>query len=77
MVHLSVTVDDGHRPAINEVAEALRARGMQVEQVLDGLGIITGSVPDDNRPVLTDVEGVVSVDEQLTHQLPPPDSAVQ
>ncbi|MET0764979.1 MAG: hypothetical protein ABWY29_08935 [Blastococcus sp.] len=77
MVHLSVTVDDGHRPAINEVAEALRARGMQVEQVLDGLGIITGSVPDDNRPVLTDVEGVVSVDEGLTHQLPPPDSAVQ
>ncbi len=77
MVHLSVTVDDEHVPAIDEVADALRARGMQVEQVLDGLGIITGSAPADSRPALTGVEGVVSVDEQLTHRLPPPDSPVQ
>ena len=77
MVQLSVTVDDGHLPAINEIAQALRAQGMRVEQVLDGLGIITGSAPADSRPALTGVEGVVSVDEELTHQLPPPDSAVQ
>jgi hypothetical protein len=77
MVQLSVTVDDGHLPAINEIAQALRAQGMQVEQVLDGIGIITGSAPAGSRPALTGVEGVVSVDEQLTHQLPPPDSAVQ
>jgi hypothetical protein len=77
VVHLSVTVDDEHVPAIHAVADALRARGMQVEQVLDGLGIITGSAPADSRPALTGVEGVVSVDEQLTHRLPPPDSAVQ
>ena len=77
MVNLSVTVDDGHLPAIEEVAQALRARGMEVDQVLDGLGIITGSAPADSRSALTDVDGVVSVDEQLTHQLPPPDSAVQ
>jgi hypothetical protein len=77
MVQLSVTVDDGHLPAINEIAQALRAQGMRVEQVLDGLGIITGSAPADSRPALTGVEGVVSVDEALTHQLPPPDSAVQ
>ena len=77
MVQLSVTVDDGHLPAINDVAQALRAQGMQVDQVLDGIGIITGSAPADSRPALTGVEGVVSVDEELTYQLPPPDSAVQ
>jgi hypothetical protein len=77
MVQLSVTVDDGHLPAINEIAQALRAQGMRVEQVLDGLGVITGSAPADSRSALTGVEGVVSVDEELTHQLPPPDSAVQ
>jgi hypothetical protein len=75
MVQLSVTVDDGQ--AIEEVAAALRARGMEVVQVLDGIGVITGSAPDDVRHTLADVEGVASVDEQLTHQLPPPDSAVQ
>jgi hypothetical protein len=75
MVELSVTVDDGH--AIEEVAAGLRARGMQVAQVLDGIGVITGSAPAETRDALAGVEGVASVDEQLTHQLPPPDAPVQ
>jgi hypothetical protein len=69
VVQLSVTVDDGH--AIEEVAAGLRARGMEVAQVLDGIGVITGSASDDVRQALA------SVDEQLTHQLPPPDAPVQ
>jgi hypothetical protein len=77
MVELSVTVDDGHLPAIEDVAARLRARGMQVEQVLEGLGIITGSASSAVRNSLTAVEGVAAVDEQLTHQLPPPDAPVQ
>jgi hypothetical protein len=75
MVQLSVTVGDGH--AIEEVAAGLRARGMDVAQVLDGIGVITGSAPDDVRRSLAEVDGVASVDEQLTHQLPPPDAAIQ
>lgn len=77
MVRLSVTVDDGHLPDIGAVAARLRDSGMQVEQVLEGLGVITGSAPATARSALTAVEGVVSVDEQLTYQLPPPDSPVQ
>jgi hypothetical protein len=74
-MQLSVTVADGH--AIEEVAAGLRARGMEVAQVLDGIGVITGSAPDDVRHGLAGVEGVTSVDEQLTYQLPPPDAPVQ
>ena len=48
---------------------------MHVAQVLDGIGVITGSAPDDVRHTLAEVDGVASVDEQLTHQLPPPDAA--
>jgi hypothetical protein len=77
MVQLSVTVDDGHLPALDAVVAQLRAHGMQVEQVLEGLGVVTGSAPSTVRDALTAVEGVVSVDEQLTHRLPPPDSPVQ
>jgi hypothetical protein len=75
MVELSVTVDDEH--AIEEVAAGLRARGMEVGQVLAGIGVITGSAPDEVRADLAAVEGVASVDEQLTHRLPPPDAPVQ
>ena len=75
MVQLSVTVADGH--AIEEVAAGLRARGMTVAQVLEGIGVITGSAPDDVRSALGAVEGVASIDEELTHRLPPPDAEVQ
>ena len=75
MVEVSVTVDDGH--AIEEVAAGLRARGMQVAQVLEGIGVITGSAPDDVRQDLAGVQGVASVDEQVTHRLPPPDADIQ
>jgi hypothetical protein len=75
VVELSVTVGDGH--AIEEVAAGLRARGMEVAQVLEGIGVITGSASDEVRGDLAGVEGVASVDEQLTHQLPPPDAPVQ
>lgn len=70
-----MTVDDAH--AVEEVAAALRERGMAVAQVLEGIGVITGSAPDDARSALAAVEGVASVDEQLTHQLPPPDAEIQ
>jgi hypothetical protein len=77
MVQVSVSVDDGHLDAITEVADRLRAQGMEVAQVLDGIGVITGSAPAGAREALAGVEGVSSVDEQLTHQLPPPDASVQ
>ena len=77
MVKLSVTVDDGHLPILDAVVARLRAHGMEVDQVLEGLGVITGSAPSGVRESLTAIEGVVSVDEQLTHRLPPPDAPVQ
>ncbi|MCA0145224.1 hypothetical protein [Blastococcus sp. LR1] len=77
MTHVSVTVDDGHLAALDGVVQGLRAHGMQVDQVLDGLGIITGSVPPGVAGALSAVAGVASVDEQLGIQLPPSDSPVQ
>ena len=77
MTHVSVTVDDGHRDSLDGVVEHLRASGMEVEQVLGSLGMVTGSAPAETLDALRGVEGVASVDEQLTHQLPPPDSPVQ
>ena len=77
MTHVSVTVDDGHRDSLDGVVESLRASGMEVEQVLGTLGMVTGSAPADALDTLRGVEGVASVDEQLTYQLPPPNSPIQ
>ena len=77
MTHVSVTVGDDHRESLDGVVENLRASGLEVEQVLGTLGIVTGSAPADALDALRGVEGVASVDEQLTHQIEPPDSPIQ
>jgi hypothetical protein len=77
VTQITVTVDEEHLSSIGTVAEALHEQGMQVEQVLDGIGMITGSVPEEQRASLDGVEGVASVDEDLEFRLPPPDSPVQ
>lgn len=76
MVNISVTIDQEHLSGIGDVAEALRARGMQVKQVLES-GFISGSVTNDRRSALDEVAGVQSVDEQLAYQLPPAEDDIQ
>ncbi len=73
---VSVSVDDDHLASIGAVVQALEAQGLQVDQVLDGLGIVSGSVDDARRTRLSSVPGVASVDGSLSYQLPPPDAAV-
>ena len=41
------------------------------------MGFITGSAPDDSLQDLKSVSGVLSVDEELGYQLPPPDEDIQ
>ena len=74
---VSVVVEDGHLDRIEEVAAALSAGGMRVEQVLDGIGVITGAVPHDRRDGLAGVPGVATVTEEQAYRIPPPDSPVQ
>lgn len=76
MVNISVTIDQAHLSGIGDVAEALRARGMQINQVLES-GFITGSITNDRRSALDAVEGVQSVDKQLAYQLPPAEDDIQ
>ena len=77
MTQVSVTVGPDHLEALDDIVRDLQARGMQVDQVLRSLGIVTGSAPADAVAGLRGVDGVASVDEQMTFSVPPPDSPVQ
>ena len=72
MGKVTVSIDDKHLSAIHEVAANLQEQGLQVQSVLEGVGVITGSVPDEQRHTLLNVAGVTSVDPDLDVQLPPP-----
>lgn len=74
---LQISVDDKHLSRLDEVAHRLRAAGMDVQQQLDQLGIITGSIDAEKVRELAGVEGVSQVEQSRTYQLAPPGADIQ
>ncbi|MBL7498426.1 hypothetical protein [Frankia nepalensis] len=72
-----VTVDDAYLTRIAEVSAALRANGMHIDQALDDIGVITGSIAGTDSRSLANVEGVKAVEPERSFQLPPSDSPIQ
>ena len=77
MTAVIVTVADAHLTRVGAVAQTLREHGLQVEQVLDELGVISGRLPDGRPLTALRVDGVAAVEEAGRVRLPPPDAPVQ
>lgn len=76
-VNLSVAVNDDYLNRMSEVVQKLQAAGMKVEQVMETLGIITGSCSSEKVKALSGVEGVTHVERSREYQIAPPDSEIQ
>lgn len=76
-VNLSIAVDEKHLDQILEVAQNLQSAGMNVEQLLDKIGIITGSCNAENIETLSQIEGVSHVEIAREYKLAPPESDLQ
>lgn len=76
-VNLSIAVDENHIDRILEVAQNLQSAGMNVEQVLEKLGIITGSSDSEKVESLSKIEGVSHVELSREYKLAPPESDLQ
>ena len=65
------------KSSLSDVKKRLTESGVAVDQVLDEIGVITGTSSDDNVERLRKVAGVadVSPDEQV--DIGPPDSPIQ
>ena len=65
------------KSSLSDVKKRLTESGFAVDQVLDEIGVITGTSSDDNVERLRKVAGVadVSPDEQV--DIGPPDSPIQ
>ncbi len=72
-----VTVSDDALQNIHQIAAKLGAKGMKVDRILPVTGVIAGSSPPSKMPALQKIEGILSVEEEVTTELPPPDSPVQ
>lgn len=77
LIAVTVSVDDAHRAAVDQVADRLRAAGMQVERSLRSIGAISGQITPDRFDGLKQIEGVAGVEAARTFQIPPPGAKVQ
>ena len=76
-VSLLVSVDDEHLDRFSEVVRGVEDVGMEVEQKMEDLGVLAGSIDSKKVESLRRVEGVSHVEESQGFQIPPPDSDVQ
>lgn len=76
-VRLSVSVSDSHMDRLADVAEAAARAGMDVEQRLPQVGVLTGTIDEDRLQALQGVPGVQHVEEEREVGIAPPDSRLQ
>jgi len=74
LLKINVSVDPAQA---SSVAAALRRAGVTVDDVLEDIGVITGSCAEDIADSLSALPGVLSVERQRTVELPSPGSPVQ
>jgi hypothetical protein len=62
---------------IKSIVNQLRSAGLKIEQVMDQVGAISGSVDSKALQKIRKIKGIARVEEASTYQIPPPDSEVQ
>jgi hypothetical protein len=76
-VPVLISVDDEHLPKMRQVLESCQAAGLDVEQSLDQIGTITGSIDPGKIGHLAKVAGVSNVERAGEYDIGPPDSELQ
>jgi hypothetical protein len=76
-VTVVVSVADDRLDELAEVVAELRRAGLRVDEVLDTVGMVTGTVDEDAVSALGSVPGVIEVERQRAYQVAPPESDIQ
>ncbi len=76
-VDLLVSVDEEHLGRFSEVVKSIKDAGMDVEQKMEEIGVLTGSIDHEKVERLRKVEGVSDVEQSRRFQIAPPDSDIQ
>ncbi|QZZ19142.1 ketohydroxyglutarate aldolase [Leptothermofonsia sichuanensis E412] len=76
-IQLLISVNEEYKDRLPEVAEKLRSAGMQVDQWLVEIGVITGSAASEKIEQLRQIPGVAAIEAAAEYQIAPPDSDLQ
>jgi hypothetical protein len=76
-IKISVSIKDENLSEIERISQNLQSHGLNVEQTLLNIGMITGSIETHLVDSLYQIHGVKQVERQESYQLPLPDSDIQ
>ena len=71
------TVTTSGDQSLSDIKKKLVESGFDVDQVLDEIGVITGTSSDDNVERLRSVPGVTDVSPEHSIDIGPPDAPIQ
>jgi len=74
---LIVTLTDKGLGHIQQVADQLSEKGLQVNRVLPITGVISGTTSANNLAAFKGIDGVMDVEVEAVAYLPPSDAKVQ
>ncbi len=72
-----VSIDDKHLGDLRPIVEGLERAGMEIKEVLDVAGVVTGHIHFSKLRDLPKVRGVEHVEAGRKIQIAPPDSGIQ
>ena len=74
---VTISVDEANRRHFADIVRACEREGLQVEQALEGLGVIAGRIDAARIGQLERVPGVAAVEGARQVRIPPPESELQ
>ena len=75
--NVNVSVADDHLGHFPEVVRRMEKAGLKVEQQLEAVGVVSGSIDPAKLPDLEQVQGVTAVERAREVRIAPPESDVQ
>lgn len=76
-VPVVITVDDRHLSDLRRIAERCRAAGLELDQALDAVGVITGAIDPGRIGELAAIPGVAGVELAGGYDIGPPGSRIR
>jgi hypothetical protein len=71
-IDIIVSVDTSRPGGAQGTAQALRAAGVEISDVLEDIGTITGSCSEDQLPAIERTPGVIGVERSRAVSIPRP-----
>ncbi|MDQ4074696.1 MAG: ketohydroxyglutarate aldolase [Chloroflexota bacterium] len=74
---VTISVADEYKDRFSDIVQQCEAAGLEVEQALPTIGVVSGAIDSDRFDDFSKMEGVAAIERERTYQIPPPDSDIQ